>query len=209
MSATFGEDADAGVVDEDVEAAEARDRRVDRALDLVVARGRRPAASRRRPGPAASIFGRAADRCASLRPVTPTCTPSATSARAIARPMPRDPPVTSATFPRSDSICHYNSPRGCATSPSSAPASSAAPSRTCSRARDLARVDHADRRQRRRVAAGKALDITQAGAGRRLRHASCPASTDRHRGRRRAIVIVVADRVRAAANGRATTACCC
>ena len=31
------EDADAGVVDEDVEAAEPRDRRVDRALDLVVA----------------------------------------------------------------------------------------------------------------------------------------------------------------------------
>ena len=37
MSATFGEDADAGVVDEDVEAAEARDRRGDRALDVVVA----------------------------------------------------------------------------------------------------------------------------------------------------------------------------
>ena len=32
-----GEDADAGVVDQDVEAAEARDRRVDRALHVVVA----------------------------------------------------------------------------------------------------------------------------------------------------------------------------
>ena len=41
--------------------------------------------------------GRAADRCASLRPVTVTFTPSATSARAIARPMPREPPVTIAT----------------------------------------------------------------------------------------------------------------
>src|SRR5258706_9905686 len=56
------------------------------------------------PGPAASIVGRADDRCAALRPVMATCTPSATSARAIARPMPRDPPVTNATFPRRDCI---------------------------------------------------------------------------------------------------------
>ena len=94
-----GEDADAGVVDEDVEPAEARDRRRRR-------RARRRRALRTSacsvstaPGPAASIFGRAADRCASLRPVIATLTPSATSARAMASPMPRDPPVTIATFP--------------------------------------------------------------------------------------------------------------
>src|SRR5580692_7593109 len=50
-----------------------------------------------------------------------TCAPPATSARATARPMPRDPPVTIATFPVRDSIMialagsrvsfdsHYNS----------------------------------------------------------------------------------------------------
>src|SRR5258706_6767777 len=56
------------------------------------------------PGPADSMLGRAAARWASLRPVMATCTPSATSARAIARPMPRDPPVTIATLPRRDCI---------------------------------------------------------------------------------------------------------
>src|SRR3954451_8448780 len=56
------------------------------------------------PGPAPSIEGRADERCAALRPVIATRAPSATSARAIASPMPRDPPVTSATFPRSDCI---------------------------------------------------------------------------------------------------------
>ena len=35
-------------------------------------------------------------------PVMAICAPSATSARAMARPIPRDPPVTSATFPLSD-----------------------------------------------------------------------------------------------------------
>src|SRR5262245_38584087 len=52
-------------------------------------------------GPDASITERAADRCDALRPVTATWTPCATSARAIARPMPREPPVTNATFPSS------------------------------------------------------------------------------------------------------------
>src|SRR5919201_1757518 len=56
------------------------------------------------PGPAPSIARRAAERCAALRAVTATCTPSTASACAIASPMPRDPPVTIATLPRIDSI---------------------------------------------------------------------------------------------------------
>src|SRR5262249_26226958 len=47
---------------------------------------------------------RARESCASFRPVTATCTFSATSARAIARPIPLEPPVTIATFPCNDSI---------------------------------------------------------------------------------------------------------
>ena len=99
-----GEDADAGVVDEDVEAAEARDGRGDRALRPRRSGERRPAASRRRPGRRPRSSAARPTDARALRPVTATCTPSATSARAIARPMPREPPVTSATFPRSDCI---------------------------------------------------------------------------------------------------------
>src|SRR3954470_9328872 len=112
------------------------------------------------PGPAASIRGRAADRCAALRPVIATCTPSATSARAMARPMPRDAPVTSATFPRSNCIAITISQRmqevaiigagelGGATAHARAPSNLV---------RTTTLID-----ETRRVPAGKALDIAQA-----------------------------------------------
>src|SRR5262245_23670410 len=45
------------------------------------------------------MSGRALARFTSLLPVTATCTPSATNAVAMANPIPRDPPVPSATFP--------------------------------------------------------------------------------------------------------------
>ena len=72
------ENSDAGIVDEDIQSAEASDRRSDRALDLVV---KSDIGLQRldRTGPAPSITGRAAFKCASLLPVTATLTPSATS----------------------------------------------------------------------------------------------------------------------------------
>src|SRR5213593_3981656 len=56
------------------------------------------------------MIGRAADKCASSRPVMATRPPSATSARAIANPMPREPPVTKAILPVKDCIAdsRYN-----------------------------------------------------------------------------------------------------
>src|SRR3979490_1368311 len=52
--------------------------------------------------PARPSLSRASARCDSLRPVIATLTPSAASACAIAKPIPREPPVTTAVFPRSD-----------------------------------------------------------------------------------------------------------
>src|SRR5258706_5206290 len=52
--------------------------------------------------PARPSLSRASARCDSLRPVIATLTPSAASACAMAKPMPREPPVTTAVCPRSD-----------------------------------------------------------------------------------------------------------
>src|SRR5262245_34394260 len=112
------------------------------------------------PGPAASIFGRADDRCALLSPVTETCAPSATSARAIASPMPRDPPVTSATFPCSDSIfiriVHAMREIAIVGAGELGGACAHAIARA-DVARTITLID-----EKGKVAAGKALDITQA-----------------------------------------------
>src|SRR5580765_5789624 len=112
------------------------------------------------PGPAASIFGRAADRCAALRPVIATCTPSATSARAIASPMPRDPPVTSATFPRSDCIAITISQRMQNVAIIGAGELGGATAHALARSNLVRAITLID--DTRRVAAGKALDIAQA-----------------------------------------------
>ena len=47
----------------------------------------------------------AASRWSWLVPVIATAAPCCSSARAIARPIPREPPVTNATLPDNDSIC--------------------------------------------------------------------------------------------------------
>src|SRR5258707_765836 len=112
------------------------------------------------PGPAASIFGRAADRCAALRPVIATWTPSATSARAIARPMPREPPVTSATFPRSDCIAITISQRMQNVAIIGAGSLGGATAHALARSNLVRTITLID--ETRRVAAGKALDIAQA-----------------------------------------------
>src|SRR5258708_3560224 len=112
------------------------------------------------PGPAASIVGRAADRCAALRPVIATCTPSATSARAMARPMPRDPPVTSATFPRSVSIAITISQRMQRVAIIGAGELGGATAHALARSHLVRSITLID--ETRRVAAGKALDIAQA-----------------------------------------------
>src|SRR3954453_12484998 len=112
------------------------------------------------PGPAASIDGRADHRWAAPRPVLATRRPWATSARATARPMPRDPPVTSATFPRTDCIAITISQSMQQVAILGAGELGGAVAHALAR-RDLVRsiviVDESGR-----VAAGKALDIAQA-----------------------------------------------
>jgi hypothetical protein len=57
------------------------------------------ATTKRAEPPAASIRRTVSFRVSSVRPVTVTRAPSAASARALARPMPLPPPVTSAVLP--------------------------------------------------------------------------------------------------------------
>jgi hypothetical protein len=87
------EQADAGVVHEHVEAAESIDRFTHRGLDL----GRLPHVGGDRNGARPELPLRAIEILA-IRPVIATEAPADTSARAIANPIPFDPPVTSATI---------------------------------------------------------------------------------------------------------------
>src|SRR5438477_7788876 len=112
------------------------------------------------PGPAASIAGRADDKCAAFLPVIATCAPSATSARAMARPMPRDPPVTNATFPRSDCIAITISQRMQEVAIIGAGSLGGATAHALARSNLVRTITLID--ETRRVAAGKALDIAQA-----------------------------------------------
>ena len=84
---------DAGVVDHEVQAAESGHGCGDGALHVVVAADVRL----QRLDRAGTLLFNQRPRRRQMRfalPVMDTCAPSATSARAIARPIPRDPPVT-------------------------------------------------------------------------------------------------------------------
>src|SRR5580765_7276516 len=65
-------------------------------------------------GATRSSFSRASARCESLRPVIATLAPCAASACAMAKTIPREPPVTTATFPLSVCMDHHitGSPHG-------------------------------------------------------------------------------------------------
>ena len=86
----------AGVVDEDVDLAEALDRRVDDGLDLGWFITSPATKSTRSPAP---ISSSACLPLSALRPLSIDAAPSATNASAMPRPMPRVPPVMNATFP--------------------------------------------------------------------------------------------------------------
>ncbi len=96
-------DQDAGIVDQDVEPAEARQNSVEHRDDLGLVgdvdlgRERLPAAGGH--GSATSSI-----RSWSARSAIATRQPSAASARAMARPMPLAPPVTSARLPASEPL---------------------------------------------------------------------------------------------------------
>ena len=204
-----GEDADAGVVDQDVETAEPRDRRA-----RPRARPRRSANVGRSvstaAGPAPSIVRVAPPtRCgvaaAGDRHVTPSADERARDRQADAARSAGDDRHLDREAVR-PAIAAITIAHGCRTSPSSAPASLAARSRTCSRgatsSRSIRLID-----ERRRVAAGKALDIMQAApiegfataVVRRRRMSRRPPA-------RRSSSSPIARRP---ANGRARKGCCC
>src|ERR671938_1280641 len=59
-----------------------------------------------RPRPRPPISAATASTCSAVRAVTATCIPAAASSRATSAPIPRPPPVTSATpSSRSDDTC--------------------------------------------------------------------------------------------------------
>ena len=89
--------ADAGVVEGDVDRAVGVLRRSEERVDLAPCRSRRRARTSRRPRRRAP---RPARRRASssMSPMT-TLAPSSTNRRTVARPMPEQPPVTTATRP--------------------------------------------------------------------------------------------------------------
>ena len=89
--------ADAGVVHEDVHAAEPAHRRADQAIHIAARAHVR--AHRLEPvARVAQACSRAESRCSWLKPLIATLAPSSSSAAVMARPIPRDPPVTTATF---------------------------------------------------------------------------------------------------------------
>ena len=89
---------DAGVGDHDVEASRARPRRPRPSVDLP---GVATSTSRRERCRLADLRDRLASRIEG-RSAIATSSPSAASRRAMPRPMPRAPPVTSATRPSAD-----------------------------------------------------------------------------------------------------------
>ena len=84
----------AGVVDQDVEAAEALDRRVDAGRRVLVS----PALAANTVDVAADLGGRRLELLG-LRLLSITLAPASANSAAIALPMPFDAPVTSATLP--------------------------------------------------------------------------------------------------------------
>ena len=93
--------AHAGVVDEHQHAAEALLERVEQALELL-RRGHVGAHRQRASAAVLRCAATVAPAASSLgRKLTPTAQPSAASAHAIAEPMPREAPVTSAQPARS------------------------------------------------------------------------------------------------------------
>ena len=91
------EDADAGIVHEHVEPAVTVDGGLDGALDLF-GKPRVGGDGERSVGPRRAC---ARSRSAAFRPVIMTRAPCDTSASAMAKPMPFDPPVINATLPSS------------------------------------------------------------------------------------------------------------
>ena len=90
---------DAGVVDEDVDLAEGLEDRLDQRLGAPRRPGR-PSGSRAPGGPSASTSATVASAAAWLpRKLNATSAPWRASRSTIARPMPREPPVTSAVLP--------------------------------------------------------------------------------------------------------------
>src|ERR1700704_3467637 len=112
--------------------------------------------------PARPSLPRASARCDSLRPVIATLTPWAASACAIAKPIPREPPVTTATFPCSDcmGITISHRMREVAIVGAGEQGGLVAHALARRNAADIVRLID----DNGRVAEGKALDISQAGA---------------------------------------------
>src|SRR5215468_11134080 len=102
---------DAGIVDEDVEAAEMRGHLADDGRDgVAVGDIEHPRFGRS----ASSGISRATASAASLvKSVTATLAPSAAKTRAVARPMPLAAPVTSTVSPFTDRLSSLKSDIGC------------------------------------------------------------------------------------------------
>ena len=89
----------AGVVDERVDAAVAREYGGDRRLHRASSRMSQTCVEH--APPALSISARTASSLAAVRPTIATAAPSDASSCAVQRPIPEPPPVTTATWPRS------------------------------------------------------------------------------------------------------------